>query len=92
MFKKIPSDKISGTKNALFFLLRAPTHRSFTFNLRFLNVLKHMVRLSKTVFRIFHFRLRFIFNNVTISFKIKLTQKPHSFPPRPLIFKLQQEV
>ena len=33
-FKKIPSDKINGTKNALFFLLRAPTHHSFAFDLR----------------------------------------------------------
>ena len=35
MLKKIPSDKINGTKNALCFLLRAPTHHSFTFNFRF---------------------------------------------------------
>ena len=27
-----------------------------------------------------------------ISFKIKITEKPHSFACRPLIFKLQQEV
>ena len=33
--KKIPSDKINSTKNALFFLSRAQTHYSFTFNLRF---------------------------------------------------------
>ena len=32
-FKNFPSDKTNGTKNALFFLSRAPTHRSFTFNL-----------------------------------------------------------
>ena len=30
--KKIPLDKINGTKNALFFLSRAPTHHGFTFN------------------------------------------------------------
>ena len=35
MLKKFPSDKIDGTKIALFFLLRAPTHYNFTFNLRF---------------------------------------------------------
>ena len=49
MLKKIPSDKINGTKIALFFLLRAPTHQSFTFNLRFLSEPKHKVHLSKTV-------------------------------------------
>ena len=44
------------TKNALFFLSRAPAHHSFTFNLQFLSELKHKVCLSKTVFGIFHFR------------------------------------
>ena len=34
MFKKFPSDKINVTKNALFFLLQALTHHSFTFNLQ----------------------------------------------------------
>ena len=33
MLKKFRSDKINGIKNALFFLLRAPTHHSFIFNL-----------------------------------------------------------
>ena len=32
MFKKLPSAKINGTKNALFFLSRNPAHHSFTFN------------------------------------------------------------
>ena len=53
MLKKISSDEINGTKNALFFLSRAPTHHSFTFNLRFIYELKHKVRLSKTVCGIF---------------------------------------
>ena len=66
MLKKFPSDKINGTKNALFFLSRAPTHHSFTFNLRFLYELKHKVRLSKTVCGIFHFRFRFVFIKVYI--------------------------
>ena len=35
MVKLFPADKINGTKNVLFFLSRAPTHHSFTFNLRF---------------------------------------------------------
>ena len=55
MLKKFPSDKVNGTKNALFFLSRATTDQSFAFNLRFLHELKHKVRLSKTVCGIFHF-------------------------------------
>ena len=64
MLKKLPSDKINGTKNAFFFLSRAATlnsNCSFTFNLRFLYELKHKVCLSKTVCEIFHFRFRFVF-------------------------------
>ena len=66
MLKKYSLDKINGTKNALFFLLRAPTHHSFTFNLEFLYELKHKVRLSETVCGIFHFRFHFIFIKVHI--------------------------
>ena len=66
MLKKFSSKKISGTKKALFFLSRAPTHHSFTFNLRFLYELKHKVPLSKIVCGIFHFRFRFIFIKVYI--------------------------
>ena len=54
MLKKFPLDKINGTKIALFFLWRTPTHL-ITFNLRFLYELKHNVILSKTVCGIFHF-------------------------------------
>ena len=68
--------------------------------------LKHKVRLSKTGLEIFHFPVRFIlikvlflFNkmhglfNFKSSFKIKIIKKfTHSFTPRPLIFKFQQEV
>ena len=61
MLKKFPSDKINGTENAFCFLLQAPTHDSFTFNLRFLYELKHKVSLSKTVCGIFHFRIHFAF-------------------------------
>ena len=43
MLKKFLSDKINGTKNALFFLLRAPTHCSFTFNLQFLYELMDII-------------------------------------------------
>ena len=66
MLKKFTSAKINGTKNALFFLWRAPTHHSFYFNLRFLYELKHKVRLPKTVFEIFHIRFRFVFTKVYI--------------------------
>ena len=66
MLKKFPSEKISGTKNALFFLSRAPIHHSFTFDLRFLYELKRKDRLPKTVCGIFHFRLRFVFIKVYI--------------------------
>ena len=38
MLKTFPSDKKNIAKNTLFFLLRAPTYRSFTFNTRFLGV------------------------------------------------------
>ena len=64
--KKIPSDKINSTKKAHFFLSRAPTHHSFTFNLRFLYELKHKIRFSKTVCGIFRFRFRFVFIKVYI--------------------------
>ena len=66
MSKKIPSDKINSTKNALFFLSRAAIHHSFTFDLRFLYELKHKVCLSKTVCGIFHFRFCFVFNKIFI--------------------------
>ena len=60
-FKKFPSDKINGIKNVLFFLSRAPTHHSFTFNLRFLYELKRKVRLSKIVCGIFYLRFYFVY-------------------------------
>ena len=66
MLKTFPLDKINGTKNALFFLSRAPTHHSFAFNVRFLYVLKHKVHLSKTVCAIFHFRFCLVFIKVCI--------------------------
>ena len=55
MLKKLSSEKINGSKDVLFFFLPAPTHRSFTFNLRFLYELTHMVCLSNTMCWIFHF-------------------------------------
>ena len=44
-------------KKCSFFLSQAPAYHSFTFNLRFLYELKHRVRLSKTLCRIFHYWL-----------------------------------
>ena len=66
MLKKFPSDKINGTKNALFFLSRIPTHHSSTFNSQLLYEMKHKVCLSKTVCGILHFRFRFVFIRVYI--------------------------
>ena len=55
MFKKFSLDKINGTKQMLFFLSRAPTHDSFTFDSRFLYD--------------YHFRFRFAFNKVFFFFQ-----------------------
>ena len=81
-------------KTALFFLSRAPTHHNFIFNLQFLFELKHIVRLSKIMCGIFHFRFRFAFikvyifvqqnartltlKNVIIPFIIKITEKSYT--------------
>ena len=107
MLKKFPSDKIHVTKNALFFLSRPSTHHSFTFILQFLYELKHMVHLSKIVCWIFYFRfrsflLKFFFSTKSMdsltlkrhnSFKNKNNRKVTQVSaPKPLIFKLQQEV
>ena len=61
MSKKIPLRKINGTRNALVFHSRAPTHHSFTFNFRFLYELKHKMRLFGTVLKIFHCQFLFVF-------------------------------
>ena len=104
MLKKNHSDKINGTKNAFFSLSRAPTHHSFTFNLQFLCELKHKVRLSKTVWDIpFLILFRFYFCSTKCMDSSTLKRRnffqnennrkaTHSSAPRPLIFKLQQEV
>ena len=69
MLKILPLDKISGSKNAFFFLSQTPTHPFFTFNLRSLYELKHKVRLFKTVCAIFYFRFRFVFIKVYVLFR-----------------------
>ena len=61
MLKNFPSEKINSAKNAVFFLLRARSHHSFTLNLRLLYELKHKDRLSKTAYGIFYFRFSFVF-------------------------------
>ena len=66
MLQKFPSDKINGTKNALFFLSQAPSHHSFIFNYPFLYELKRKVCLSKSVCGIFHFQFCFVFIKVYI--------------------------
>ena len=93
-------------KKYLLFLSRASTHHSFTFNLRFSYELNHMVRLSKTVFGIFNFRLCFNRRSYFCSTKCtdSLNLKHHnffqiwnnrkatrSFTPRSLIVTLQQK-
>ena len=86
MLKKYASDKINSTKNSPFFLSRAPTRQSFTFNLRFLYELKHKFHLSKTLCGNLHFRFHFVFikvyifvhRNTWIPFKIKIIEKPHT--------------
>ena len=40
MLTKFPSDKVNVTKNAHFFLSRAPTHHSFTFHLLLLLIIR----------------------------------------------------
>ena len=92
MLKKIPSDKVSGKKMPSFFFRELQTHRSFTFNLWFLDELKHKVHLSKSVWGIFHFQFHFFFikvhifvqqnawtlwlSNVILPVKMKIIKKP----------------
>ena len=108
MLRKFPLDKISGTKNALLFLLRAASHHSFNFNFRFLLCWStRFVFLNLCVgFSIFDsvsFLLKFIFRSTKSmaslnlkhynSFQNESNRKAtQKFAPRALIFKLQQEV
>ena len=93
MLKKFLSDKINVTKNALFFLSQAPTHHSFTYNSQFLYELKHSLISLKLCagFPIFNF-VSFLFKFIFLFNKKHNRKAIHSFTPRPLIFKLQQEV
>ena len=81
MLKKFPATRTNVTKTALFFLSRALTHRSFTFNSRFLNELKHKVRPSNDLCGIFRFRFHFVFIKAYIFVRQKartLTLKRHN--------------
>ena len=66
MLQKFHSDKDTVQKNALFFLSRAPTHHSFTFNLWFLHELKRKFLLSKTVCGVSQLRFRLVLIKVYI--------------------------
>ena len=82
--KKNPSEKMTVTKNAPFFLSRAPTHHRFTFNSQFLCEMKRKVHLSKAVCGIFHFRFRLVFMKVYIfvqlnSWTLPLLKRHNSF-------------
>ena len=66
MLKKIPLHKINNRKNALFFLLRSPTHHSFVFNLRFLmrwspRFVSLKLRVEFCIFDCVPFLIKFIF-------------------------------
>ena len=65
------------------FYLQAPTHHSFTFNLRLLYELKHKVRLSKRMHGIFHFQFCFIFIKFYIFVPQNNRKATHTFAPRP---------
>ena len=71
MLEKFPSDKANGTKYALIFLSRAPTHRSFTFNLLFLHELKQKVCLSIFESVLLLLKFTFLFNKMHGLFNFK---------------------
>ena len=66
MLRKLPSEKFKGYKKCPFFLARAPTHHSFTFDFPLLYELKHKVSLFKITCEISHFLFRFVFIKVYI--------------------------
>ena len=53
-------------QQCFFFLLRDPTHQSFTFNSQFLYKLKHKVHLFENVCGICHFQFCLVFMKVYI--------------------------
>ena len=79
ILKRFSSDKINATKNVLFFLSRALTHHSFTFNLqvlydlilKFLNCLKLSGRFSTLDSVSFILKFIFLFNKMHGLFDFK---------------------
>ena len=68
MVKKIFFQIKQWYKKGPLFLLQALTHYSFTFDLKLLYELNHMVFLTKTVSGIFHFQFCFVFIEVIFFF------------------------
>ena len=71
MLKKFPSDKINVTKNAPFFLLRAPTHHSFTFNLRYTSLYNCVWDFPFFDFALFLLKFLLLFNKMHRLFDFK---------------------
>ena len=93
MLRKFSLVKINVTKNSHFFLSQAPIHHSFTFVSRFLNEWR---------FRLVFMKI-YIFDNTKSMDSLTLKRHnssinknnrkaTHSFAPRLLLFKLQEEV
>ena len=61
IFEKLSLDKINGTKNTLIFLLQAPNHHSFTFNLWFSRFVSLKLCMGFSIFNSVSFLLKFIF-------------------------------
>ena len=83
--------------SSLSFLSRAPTHRSFTFNLWFFYELKHKPHHECGIFNFWFcliiLKFMYLFNKMHGLFGFKTSRKAtHDFAPRRLIFKLHQEV
>ena len=73
-YKNFLQEKTNDTKKTYLFLLRAPNQHIFTFNLQFLNELKHKVHVLKNIYGIFHFSFCFAFIKVYIF----IQQNPHT--------------
>ena len=104
MLKKFPSGKISGTKNALIFLSRSSVlflicNSDMSWSTRFVS-LKLWVGFFIFDSVLFLLKFIFLFDKKLDSFTLKPhnyfqnennRKATHSFAPRPLVFKLQQE-
>ena len=73
LLKKFPLDKINGIKNAFFFLWRAPTHHTFTFDLQFFYEIRHKcVGFSFSITSRFYVNLCFYLTKIMNSLTFKL--------------------